>query len=119
MRCVSPLLFCHTTIRAPEDAGFGENDCEPICPTIEIVKTLLVGAVGLGAVELSLEPPPQAVKARATAKAPCRTAKTERIVTSFAWVTGLFTQEPYQPQEPIDKGIRGEIRKSQAMPMSA
>ena len=37
------------------DAGFGENDCEPLSPKIEIVETLLVGVVGL-----SLEPPPQA-----------------------------------------------------------
>ena len=67
------------------DAGFGENDCEPLSPKIEIVETLLVGAVGLGLpLEPPLEPPPQAVKARATAKAPCPAAKTERIVTSFA-----------------------------------
>ena len=66
MRCVSPLLFCHATIRPPADAGFGANDCEPLSPKIEIVVTLLVG-VGVG---LPLEPSPQAVNARATAK-PC------------------------------------------------
>ena len=68
--------------------------CEPLCPAIEIVvgsnenvsspsrcpsvsKPLPVGAVGL-----PLEPP-QAVKVRATTKAPNPATKLERIVTSF------------------------------------
>ena len=75
MRCVTPSSFRHPTICPPGDAGFGENDCEPLSPKIEIVETLLVGVVGL-----SLEPPPQAVRARAMAKAPCPTTNTERIV---------------------------------------
>ena len=55
-----------------------KTTAKPLCPAIEIVVVLLVGAVGL-----PLEPP-QAVKVRATAKAPYPATKLQRIVTFFA-----------------------------------
>ena len=38
IRCVTPSSLRHTTICPPGEAGFGENDCEPLSPKIEAIQ---------------------------------------------------------------------------------